>query len=432
MMSFETVSRQLSEKHRQTVRIVKANAEQLLNHTPRFRFFTLHGSKHLDSLFKIVALLMQGGIRLSEQELYLLSLALCIHDLGMVCALRDEELEEILEGKPESTDPATVEDYIREVHHERVDRYVEENVNFLTAAGISPAEIGQVIDISRCHRKVVLETQSGFIQYLGALIRIVDELDLSAERAPADVLRANYREMDATSCWHWFKHNIVEPWDFARTVSRSSVEGKASITFRVGVRPTEERTIEYWLSQTMAPLTRVLRDEGASQIVKDKFGVEINIEPADELCRVNKLDGIWQEIEKKSLSSSLPVILVVDDQFGKLEDLFLPLMGKFHVISSASAHDALIKLRATDIKLVIVDMQMGSGGMWTDRETSDFKFTGQKLCDEIREQWPGIRIGVLTGTRYAMPSLEHLGLAFFFRKPVDPDVFVKKINDVLS
>jgi hypothetical protein len=431
-MSFTSVSSGLTEKHRETLAIVKSNAERLLNYTPRFRFFTLHGSNHLESLFEILSLLLDGGIELSEQELYLLSLALCIHDLGMVSQLRDLELEDILQGKPESADPAGVEDYIREIHHELVDRFVESHLDFLASSGLTPAEIGHVIDISRCHRKVVLETQSGFIQYLGALLRIVDELDLSAKRAPVDVLRNHYQAMDATSCWHWFKHNIVEPWHINQTVSYSLVDGRKAITFRVGVRPTDERTIDYWLSQTIDPLVRVVRDEGAGQIVKEKFGVNINVEPADELCRVNKLDSVWSEIEKKSLSSSLPVILAVDDQFGKLEDLFLPLMRKFRVMSSDSAKDALIKLRATDVKLVIIDMQMGSGGMWNASETSDYKFTGQKLCEEIRANWPEVRIGILTGTRYSLPPLEYLKLAFLLRKPVDPDLFVKKVTDVLS
>ena len=41
---------------------VKGHAERLLNHTPRFRFFTLHGSEHLDGLFRILALLLKGGV----------------------------------------------------------------------------------------------------------------------------------------------------------------------------------------------------------------------------------------------------------------------------------------------------------------------------------------------------------------------------------
>jgi hypothetical protein len=177
-MSFQSISALLSEKHRSTLAIVRANAERLLNHTPRFRYFTLHGTNHIDNLFNIFSIILAGGIEMSEQEVYLFSLALCIHDLGMVCQLSSKDREYVLDGQTESSDPANLEDYIRETHHELIDRYVEEHADFLTAAGLTPAEIGHLVDISKSHRKIVLAHQSGFIRYLGALLRIVDELDI--------------------------------------------------------------------------------------------------------------------------------------------------------------------------------------------------------------------------------------------------------------
>jgi CheY-like chemotaxis protein len=238
--------------------------------------------------------------------------------------------------------------------------------------------------------------------------------------------------MDATSCWHWFKHNIVEPWKTDHTVVYRQVSDKRSIAFRLGVRPTQDRTITYWLTQSIAPLIRVLRDEGAAAIVKEKFGVEIVAEPADELCRVNALDSTWQEIEVKALSSSLPVILVVDDEFRKYEDLFLELATRFRVLSAANARDALIRIKATPVNLVVVDMQIGSGGLWSAQETSDYKFTGIKLCEEIREQHPNVKLGIFTGTQYVLPPLSYLAPSFVLRKPIDPDVFTQKVFHVLS
>lgn len=431
-MGYAEISSLLTAPHSVALAAVKANAERLLNHTARFKFFTLHGSAHLDNLFKIFSHLLKSGINLTEQEVYLLSLAICIHDLGMVCALREAEITQVLDGQSDFPDPGALEDYIRDAHHNMVENYIEDNGNFLTAAGVQVAEIGHVREISRCHRKVVLERQSGFIKYLGALLRIIDELDIGAERAPVDVLRNNFKEMDSTSCWHWFKHNITEPWQEDHTVFFTTINGKRSVRFKIGVSPTETRTIPYWLSQTVGPIQRVLRDEGAALIVRERFNVEIIAEADESLCRVNKIDAVWQAIEKKALSSNQPVILVVDDEFRKYQDLFLPLMDKFHVVSASNAKEALIKIEATSPDLVIVDMQMSSGELWGDEQTKDFKFTGLSLCEEIRSRFPDLKIGLLTGTRYTMPDVKHLRLSFDLRKPVDLEIFTKKVANVLS
>ena len=284
-------------------------------------------------------------------------------------------------------DPAALEDFIREAHHKLVENYLEDHAGFLTSAGVSVPDIGHVREISKCHRKVVLERQSGFVKHLGALLRVIDELDISHERAPADVLRNNYKEMDATSCWHWFKHNIVEPWQLGHSVSCSTTDGQKIIAFYIGVCPTEERTIPYRATQTLNPIIRVLRDEGARLIIRERFNVEITAEIRDDLCKVNKLDETWQKIEKRALSSSHPVVLVVDDEFRKYQDLFLPLIGKYHIMSATNAKDALIKIQAARPRLVIVDMQVSSGGIWSEDETKDFKFTGYKLCQEIRNKF---------------------------------------------
>ena len=54
---------------------VKGHCERLLDHTPRFKYFTLHGSAHLNSLFKILELLQKGGINLGKDQLFVLAIA---------------------------------------------------------------------------------------------------------------------------------------------------------------------------------------------------------------------------------------------------------------------------------------------------------------------------------------------------------------------
>ncbi len=160
-MSFEAICKRLPEKEAGILISVRASAERLLNHTPRFRFFTLHGTEHLTSLFDIFEILIEGHLELSRDEIFLLALAICIHDLGMVVTLRDKDLPEILEGEPAFPDPATFENYVRENHHDLVEEYTNQHFGFLTDLGLSPMQVSQIVDISRCHRKIDLDAQFG-------------------------------------------------------------------------------------------------------------------------------------------------------------------------------------------------------------------------------------------------------------------------------
>jgi ActR/RegA family two-component response regulator len=411
---------------------VKAHSERLLDHSARFKFFTLHGAAHLNSLFEILNLLRAGGITLRGDQLFLLAIAICIHDLGMVVALRDREIREILDGKPGFPDATALEQFVRDRHHELVDNYLSNDVSFLLGLGVTPPQIAQARDIARCHRKVFLQQQPSTIRELGALLRVIDELDIGPRRAPADVLLNGADEMDATSCWHWFKHNIVEPWSQGHTVKFIEENERKRIIFRIIALPTRIGSIGYWLTQIRRPIAKALFDDGARNIIYDSFGVTIDVETCPEDSRVNNLGDVWKDLEEKALSANRRVILVIDDEVRKLEDLFLPLMDNYHVVYSYNAKDAISKLDAGGVDLAIVDMQIGAGGLWQANETDDFKTTGVKLCDLILKNYPKTRVAVLTGTRHSIDPIIGMNLGFICRKPIDPDDLIKRINDVLT
>jgi hypothetical protein len=431
-MSFEAICERLQEREVGILRAVRASSERLLNHTPRFRFFTLHGTEHLNSLYEIFEILLEGHVELSRDEIFLLALAICIHDLGMVVTLRDKDLGEILEGKPAFPDPASFENYVRQNHHDLVEEYTNQHFGFLTDLGLSPMQVAQIVDISRCHRKVDLDAQFGVTKYLGALLRIIDELDVSARRAPADVLINNFDSMDPISCWHWFKHNITESWAVDHTVQFVEKNGRRSILFQLIARPPRQQSIGYWLNQIHRPLKKALYDDGAQRIVKDKFGIEVDVIVDPELSTVGTRNPLWIQIEERALSQNRKVVLVIDDEFRKFEELFWPVMDHFHVIPAPHARDALEKLAAAHVDLAIVDMQIGSGGLWTAAETQDFKTTGVKVCETIVADFPKTKIGILTGTKHPIPPLDHLPIVFNMRKPVDPKALLARVQYVLA
>jgi ActR/RegA family two-component response regulator len=415
-----------------TVKAVKAHAERLLDHSPRFKYFTLHGHQHLNSLFQILGLFREGGIKFSNEELFVLAVAICIHDLGMVVSLRDKEIREILDGRPGFPDATTLENFVRERHHELIDIFFEKELGFLVNLGLAPTQIGLIGNIARCHRRIPLSEQTGLIKDLGSVMRVIDELDIGAARAPADVFLNLSDEMDATSCWHWFKHNIVDTWMPEHNVSFVSDNNRHRISFTIIVRPTRGGSIDYWLTQIQRPIVKALRDDGAQQIIRDRFGVRIDVFASKEGSRVNNLGKVWQELEEKALSSNRKVVLVIDDENRKLEDLFLPLMDFYHVIYAYSAKDAFSKLEAGNVDLAIVDLQIASGGLWTGEETNDFKSTGLNICAEIRRKYSKTKVGVLTGTRYPVNNVENLDLSFFLRKPIDPRDLTQKVQHVLD
>jgi len=430
--SSEWVYANLTEVQGTTLRSVKAHAEKLLDHTPRFKFFTLHGKPHLEYLFMILETLIQGGIRLSKDELYLLSLAICIHDLGMVTQLRNHDIKELLQGRNESPDPAALELFIRDVHHELVDAYLEQHVKELIGMGITPVEAAQVSLISKCHRKVILQQQQGNVRDLGALLRVVDELDVSSARAPVAILVEYANEMDSTSCWHWFKHNIVEDWMPDHNVRYVTEGSLKKIHFEIIVHPSQSGSIEYWLRQTRRPIFKALLDDGAQRIIQDRFNVQINIEMSSSRSSAIALGPTLSEIEQKAMSSGRKVVLVIDDESRKLEDLFLPLTDDFHVIYSSNANDAISKLNAAPVNLCIVDMQIGSGGLWGELETSNFKATGLNIIQHLEENYPNIKIGILTGTQHSLPESVKTRHSFFLRKPVPTHKLIEAVKHALS
>lgn len=423
----------LLPKPRQTiVEAIAKHAATLLDGSFRFTYFTLHGSQHFKNLFKLVDFLIQGGLELSEDEAFLLSCAICAHDVGMVVPLSDLVEKDIFGGLPQIEDPAYVETKIRSIHHELIDSYVAKHFDFLTSLELPPSMIILITEISKCHRKIDLRQKEGFASSVGALLRIVDELDIGPSRAPAALLLENYREMDATSCWHWFKHNICEEWMKDHNV-RFVQDSKKRVIFKIGVHPTRQESIPYWLTQIKRPVYKVLYDEGVERIIQDRWNVKIEFKATQDLSSKMELNEDWQNIEQKSLSAGRKVILVVDDEVRKMTDLFLPLMQDYHVIFSSNTKDALEKLGAAKVDLVIIDLQVGSGFIWTPEETQDFQMTGLVLCKEIASDFTDIKIGILTGSRHDLNKVkEFKKMEFLLKKPIDPDDFEKEVRSVLK
>lgn len=429
-MKSSNLFQKLNENHKEILCTVYKNATVQLDNSCRFKFFTLHGTAHINSLFRIADILLAGGIELSEVHCYWLSLSICLHDIGMITHLQNEDIQGVL-GVPQAVDPAIIEDKIREFHHLLVDKYFNNNFTFFIGLGMSTSDLKNVSEICSLHRKKNL-LHSHRHGPLGALLRFIDEIDISNERAPIEVLHNSYKEMDGTSCWHWYKHNIVEPWVSSNNVNIINCDGQKKIVFKISISPTSEKSKPYWMHQIYRPINRVLFDDQCHSIIIKNWGVDIRVEKdfdASKICEFT----IMKDIENKALTGNRKIILIIDDEIRKLEDLFFPLMEDYHVIYSNSAKDAFDKMNAAPADLAIVDLEIGSGGIWTSDDTGDFKKTGKKIAEDIIEKYPSTKVGILTGSKYNIEDIQTMErLSFLERKPIEPDKLKGIINALIQ
>lgn len=423
----------LNEKHKTIVLALNSHATILLDHTPRFKYFTLHGSQHIENLFSISDILIDGGLRLTEDEAFFLSSAICLHDVGMVVPLRDVLEKDILSGIEQLQDPMSIEKKVRDLHNEFIEQYIDRHFDFATSMGITIPDLTIIQTISKAHRKVNLSLLSnGIEKSIGALLRVIDELDITPSRAPLPVLLDQHAEMDSISLWHWVKHNICRDWRKNDNIS-FNLGVLPQIKFILSVNPPTRETIPYWLNQVKRPLHRVLFSENCAHIITERWGIKFYLEDSLDYSNPGTTNTLWQEIAERAFTAGRKVILVVDDEMRKLEDLFIPLTHNYQVVYSPNARDAIDKLNTGKIDLAIIDLQVGTNGLWLASETDDFKMTGFVLADYIHAHFPNVKIGILTGSRYDLGDKKFAShISFFHRKPISTDKLESEVNHVLA
>jgi len=112
-------------------------------------------------------------------------------------------------------------------------------------------------------------------------------------------------------------------------------------------------------------------------------------------------------------------ILLIDDDAAVLEVIALMLCAEGHsVLTASNGRDGLIRLEAGEpIDLVLTDLAMP-------------EMSGWEVVRIVRQRWPGIRVGLVTGTPdYLAEQREAVDL--LVTKPVTLQDLRKAINAVL-
>ena len=78
------ICQKLPERDLELLKLLKNKSDGWHEFSPRFNFFTIHGRVHTDNIFENLAILINGGIKIDNRDLFLLCAAICIHDVGTV------------------------------------------------------------------------------------------------------------------------------------------------------------------------------------------------------------------------------------------------------------------------------------------------------------------------------------------------------------
>ena len=337
----------------------------------------------------------------------------------MVLPLRSYTDDEIYRGPHPLTDPVHFENHVRDVHHEVIGKYFEENLSFAINLGLTVADLTIVEAIGKAHRKVKLSTLPVQERRLGALMRLIDELDIGPHRAPADVFDAFFAEMESISRWHWYKHIITAPWQHGANVSYQSLNGKKEIFFSVTVYPARMESVGYWLPQVARPIEKALKDEECGAIIYGEYGVTISVRRDGASSRMSPLGKQRQAVEDQVLTGRRPVVLIIDDESKKIDDLFHFVQEDFHIHRVPRVTSGIQYMEAADVAIAVVDMQMPDDGLWGSEETENYRMTGAKVVELIRERWPKTKLCILSGTRHKIADEVLQLVDLVLRKPID-------------
>ena len=187
-----------TDLHKRFTDCVFALQRILSNYTLLFPEYTDHSELHSITVIQFCNTLIGEQLkRLNKNEIYVLLSGCYFHDTGMGITQKDFEAfsREIDFGDYFEKHPdATVSEQIRDFHNEYSGRFIRKYAELFEFP--SKAHLEAVIQISRGHRKTDLKDESIYpielatpdgesicLPYLAALLRLADEIDVTAARS---------------------------------------------------------------------------------------------------------------------------------------------------------------------------------------------------------------------------------------------------------
>ena len=199
--------------------------------------FTDHGIRHYERLADYAAQLLKAnqGRKLSKEEAYLLLAGIYVHDIGMQCDvvkfpdIKDRAVElgatfqiDEFEAKTTNTYSYDEQKDIRKNHHWLSIAWIDvakkspDNVLHKAANGIPNELVLDLKDVAVHHTKLPITScpvafkldPNGRKQFVAALLRFADELDIQSNRVNIDTVNAF--SLNPENCVYWWLHHLTK------------------------------------------------------------------------------------------------------------------------------------------------------------------------------------------------------------------------------
>ncbi len=256
-----------------------------------FPLYTLHDDTHIYNVIQIMTSLLHNKIeQASREEVAMLILAACCHDLGM--SYTKEECATILEDKDNISEYLEKDnsryvraytegsgslilsedmkiDYFRSIHHERVKELLG-NYEWPEALG-SKVACQDLIKVCQSHGQdyqVILEMKTDAtmdLRLCAIVLRLADILDFDSSRAPTSLYSYNdfhhekISSSDKISLEEWEKHRSSFGFDFDKVSNRDK---PFPLPFRATCEnlQLEQSIISYlnWVDNELAECNKLL------------------------------------------------------------------------------------------------------------------------------------------------------------------------------
>lgn len=254
-----------------------------------FPDFTLHGREHLEELDRLVLLMAQAipELKRDPNAVSLLRLAVILHDYAMVAVPTTDREAELREQMGPEVSFAEI---VRKTHQDEIVHALSNSDTTAVLTSTFPnAGLGHLKDaceIAKFHRFHPLKKAPEHLRGLCALMRLVDELEIGPRRAPRPAYLAKRARMGPESRLHWLKHICSREID--KRLGTMTFEERGGNRRIVKVWVAVAATADSWRGLqdlVYQKIRRCLLDEGVSQIVKDRWHVEVQVRKGpDDLC----------------------------------------------------------------------------------------------------------------------------------------------------
>jgi len=276
-------------------------------------YYTLHGTDHSKAIISKLDKLVDGinpGSELTKPEIFYLLASVYLHDVGMLHSYpEDEDRAKTISAQKRK--PFTKEDLIRDEHHLRSGKYIVEQEDVL---GLDHVESECVKLICEGHRVVKLDTENYNdrlvgderirIRLLSALLRFSDELDISYQRAPKELMKLLMEHMPDYSRLQWLKHYYTN--GVGISIQQSNGIRKTTIEIQTQY-PDRERGRKITDELIFKPIEKSLSSVDRILLV---HGLNIILTPPETFFKEN-LDKIPEHIYDRYLGQQFKVSLQI-------------------------------------------------------------------------------------------------------------------------